>query len=46
MKKFGIMVIALAMLVSMTGLVMADTGVNQTFETQGIGTGYQYRRLW
>ena len=36
MKKFGIMVIALAMLVSMTGLVMADTGVNQTFETQGI----------
>jgi hypothetical protein len=36
MKKFGIMVIALAMLVSMTGLVMADPGVNQTFETQGI----------
>jgi hypothetical protein len=36
MKKFGIMVIALAMLVSMTGLVMADTGVNQTFETQGV----------
>jgi hypothetical protein len=36
MKKFGIMVIALAMLVLMTGIVMADPGVNQTFETQGI----------
>jgi hypothetical protein len=36
MKKFGIMVIALAMLVLMTGLVMADQGVNQTFETQGV----------
>jgi len=36
MKKFGIMVIALAMLVLMTGLVMADPGVNQTFETQGV----------
>jgi len=36
MKKFGIMVIALAMLVLMTGIVMADTGVNQTFETQGV----------
>jgi hypothetical protein len=36
MKKFGIMVIALAMVVLMTGIVMADTGVNQTFETQGV----------
>jgi len=36
MKKFGIMVIALAMLVFMTGIVMADPGVNQTFETQGV----------
>src|SRR5512139_555302 len=36
MKKFGIMVIAIAMLVGMTGFAMADTGVNQTFETQGI----------
>ena len=36
MKKFGLMVIALAMLVLMTGIVMADPGVNQTFETQGI----------
>jgi len=30
------MVIAFAMLVGMTGFAMADTGVNQTFETQGI----------
>jgi hypothetical protein len=36
MKKFGIMVIALAMVVLMTGIVMADPGVNQTFETQGV----------
>jgi len=36
MKKFGIMVIALAMLVFMTGIVMADPGINQTTETQGI----------
>ncbi|MDD1710260.1 MAG: hypothetical protein LUQ37_05055, partial [Methanoregulaceae archaeon] len=36
MKKFGIMIVALAMLVGMTGFAMADTGVNQTFETQGI----------
>jgi hypothetical protein len=36
MKKFGIMVVALAMLVAFTGIVMADTGVNQTFETQGV----------
>ena len=36
MKKFGIMVIALAMLVGMTGFAMADAGVNATFETQGI----------
>jgi len=36
MKKFGIMVIALAMLVGLTGIAMADPGVNQTFETQGI----------
>jgi len=31
MKKFGIMVIALAMLVGMTGFAMADAGVNATF---------------
>jgi len=36
MKKFGIIVIALAMLVGMTGFAMADPGVNATFETQGI----------
>jgi hypothetical protein len=30
------MVVALAMLVAITGIAMADTGVNQTFETQGI----------
>jgi hypothetical protein len=34
MKKFGIMVIALAMLI--TGFAMADPGVNGVFETQGI----------
>src|SRR5512139_3616759 len=36
MKKFGIMIVALAMLVGMTGFAMADHGMNQTFETQGI----------
>jgi hypothetical protein len=36
MKKFGIMVIALAMLVLLIGLGTADQGVNQTFETQGV----------
>jgi hypothetical protein len=36
MKKFGIMVIAFALLVVLTGIAMADPGVNQTFETQGI----------
>ena len=34
MKKLGIMVLALALLV--VGIAMADTGVNQTFETQGV----------
>ena len=36
MKKFGIMVLVLAMLVGMTGFAMADPGMNATFETQGI----------
>jgi hypothetical protein len=38
MKKLTIMVIALAMLVAFTGMAMADTGINQTPETQGIVT--------
>jgi hypothetical protein len=38
MKKFGIMVVVLAMLVGMTGFAMADPGINQTPETKGIGT--------
>jgi hypothetical protein len=36
LKKFGIMVIALGMLVGMTGFAMADPGVNGVFETQGV----------
>jgi len=36
MKKFGFLVIALALLV--VGMAMADVGVNQTPETQGITT--------
>jgi len=36
MKKFGFLVIALAVLV--VGMAMADVGVNQTPETQGITT--------
>jgi len=36
MKKSGILVIALAMLFLVTGFVMADPGVNATFETQGV----------
>lgn len=38
MKKFGIMVVVLAMLVGMTGFAMADPGVNATPETVGIST--------
>jgi hypothetical protein len=38
MKKFGIMVVVLAMLVGMTGFAMADAGVNATPETIGIST--------
>jgi len=38
MKKFGIMVVVLAMLVGMTGFAMADPGINQTPETIGIST--------
>ena len=38
MKKFGIMVVVLAMLVGMTGFAMADPGINQTPETKGIAT--------
>jgi len=34
LKKVGIMVVALAMLFA--GIAMADPGVNQTFETQGV----------
>jgi hypothetical protein len=36
MKKYGILVIALALLFLLTGFVMADPGVNATFETQGV----------
>jgi hypothetical protein len=36
MKEFRIAGFALAMLVIMTGIVMADQGVDQTFETQGV----------
>jgi len=36
MKKSGILVIALALLFLVTGFVMADPGVNATFETQGV----------
>jgi len=38
MKKFGIMVVVLAMLVGMTGFAMADPGVNATPETIGVST--------
>ena len=38
MKKFGIMVVVLAMLVGMTGFAMADPGVNATPETIGVKT--------
>jgi len=38
MKKFGIMVVVLAMLVGMTGFAVADGGVNATPETIGIST--------
>ena len=38
MKKFAFMAIALAMLVAFTGMAMADPGINQVPETQGIVT--------
>ncbi|MBP1929336.1 hypothetical protein J2741_001883 [Methanolinea mesophila] len=45
MKKLTIMVIALAMLVAFTGMAMADTGVNQVPETQGIVTATNIEAL-
>ncbi len=38
MKKFGFIVIAVAMLFALTGVAMADPGVNAVPETQGIVT--------
>jgi hypothetical protein len=38
MKTIGFVVIAMAMLIALTGMAMADPGVNQTPETQGITT--------
>jgi hypothetical protein len=38
MKKFGFIVIAVAMLFALTGVAMADPGVNAVPETQGITT--------
>jgi hypothetical protein len=38
MKKFGLMVIAVAMLFALTGVAMADLGIPQVPETQGITT--------
>jgi hypothetical protein len=38
MKKFGLMVIAVAMLFALTGVAMADPGINAVPETQGIVT--------
>jgi hypothetical protein len=38
MKKFGFIVIAVAMLFALTGVAMADPGINQVPETQGIVT--------
>ncbi len=38
MKTIGFVVIAMAMLIALTGMAMADPGVNQTPETQGIST--------
>jgi len=45
MKKLTIMVIALAMLVAFTGMAMADTGINQVPETQGIVTSTNIEAL-
>jgi hypothetical protein len=45
MKKFAFMAIALAMLVAFTGMAMADTGINQTPETQGIVTSTAVQAL-
>ena len=38
MKKFGFIVIAVAMLFALTGVAVADPGINQVPETQGIVT--------
>ena len=38
MRRIGYVVIAMAMLIAITGLVMADPGVPQTPETQGLST--------
>ena len=38
MKKFGLMVITLAMLVAFTGVALADTGIPAVPETQGFTT--------
>lgn len=38
MKKLSVIIIALAMLVAITGVVMADTGVPAVPEHQGIAT--------
>ena len=38
MKTIGFVVIAMAMLIALTGMAVADPGVNQTPETQGITT--------
>ncbi len=38
MKTIGFVVIAMAMLIALTGMAVADPGVNQTPETQGIST--------
>jgi hypothetical protein len=45
MKKFGLMVIAVAMLFALTGVAMADPGINQTPETQGIVTSTAVQAL-
>jgi hypothetical protein len=38
MKTIGFVVIAMAMLIALTGMAVADSGVNQVPETQGITT--------
>jgi hypothetical protein len=45
MKKLSIMVIALTMLVAFTGMAMADCGINQVPETQGIATATNIEAL-